>query len=180
MTDTVSPVLEALLAKAEQDSIDCERPYGRVVYSAGNTVAWDNCCGSSDEGGQLWVRLISLLPLPQGGQSTVQQCGVEGVQVRAALGGVRCQHCLKDDDNEDYAPTVAEMLEDARAQGSDAFRLLQSIRTITDVEADGLEWPTWVNWKSWKIEQGLPLGPEGCCGGFEWTFSFNLLLCAGC
>jgi hypothetical protein len=126
------------------------------------------------------VRLISLLPLPQGGPSTVQQCGVEGVQVRAALGGVRCQHCLSDDDDENYAPSVEEMLEDARGQGADAFRLLESIRTLADIEVEENGWHRWVNWKSWKIEQGLPLGPEGCCGGFEWTFSFNLLLCPGC
>lgn len=174
--DTISPVLEALLGKAAQDSIDCERPYGRVVYSAGNTVAWDNCCGSSEEGGQLWVRLISILPQPQASQP----CDITDLQVRAALGGVRCQHCLDDDDVEDFAPSVEEMLEDARAQGADADRLLRSIRTLTDLPVEENPWARRVNWKSLKVEQGLPLGPEGCCGGFEWTFVFRVLMCDGC
>ena len=173
--DVVSPVLEALLEHARQDSVECDRPYGRVVYSAGNTVAWDNCCGTSEEGGQLWVRLISLLPQPQG----AQVCGVTDMQVRAALGGVRCQHCL-DEDDENYAPTESEMLEDAQAQGADAFRLFESIQTLQDLPAESNPWARLVAWKTLKVEQGLPLGPEGCCGGFEWTFTFRILLCPGC
>jgi hypothetical protein len=175
--DTVSPALEALLAKAAQDAVDCGRPYGRVVYHPGNTAIWDNCCGWSEEGGQLWVRLVSLLPLPQGGPSTVQQCGVEGVQVRAALGGVRCQHMLDDDGT---YPTPEEMLEDARAQGADAFRMLDSIRGLSGLNVEENPWHRFLNWKSFKVEQGTPLGHEGGCGGFEWTLSFNVLLCSGC
>jgi len=171
--DTLSPVLEALLAKAEADSEACGAPYGRVVYHPGNTAIWDNCCGSSDEGGQLWVRVVSLLPMPSGAQA----CGITDLQVRAALGGVRCQHTLDDDGK---YPTVEEMLEDARAQGGDAFRLLSSIQTLQDLPAEGNEWARRVNWKSLKVEQGVPLGHEGGCGGFEWTFTLRLLLCPGC
>lgn len=170
--DTLSPVLESLLDKANRALVECEHPVGRVVYVAGNTVAWDNCCGTSDEGGQLWVRVVSLLPMPQGNQP----CDITDLQVRCAVGVVRCQHCL-DEDNENYAPNVEEMLEDARAQGRDADTILRAIRTWLDEDFSAKKF---VNQKSLKVEQGLPLGPEGCCGGWEWTLTFRLLMCGGC
>jgi hypothetical protein len=37
-----------------------------------------------------------------------------------------------------------------------------------------------INPKSLRVEQGLPLGPLGYCGGWEWTLVFRLLMCSGC
>jgi hypothetical protein len=121
--------------------------------------------GANNEGGQVWVRVVSLVPQPAG----AQPCDITDVQVRLGVGVVRCMHCL---DDEADPPTAEEMASDALAMTADADTLLWTIR---DWEKTKFVIP-----KSLKIEQGLPLGPEGCCGGWEWTLTLRLLQCRGC
>jgi hypothetical protein len=168
--DVVGPALRALLAKADDDLRRARRPVGLAVLAPGNNVVWDNCCGDGDGGGQVWARVISVVPLPQGSQA----CDISHVQVRAALGAVRCMHCL---DDEGSPPDPEQMLGDTVAMTKDADSLLGSIRGWS-----GVDWAvpgarprgnSLMNWKSLKVETGLPLGPQGCCGGFEWTLTFD-------
>lgn len=162
MTDVVGPALNLLLDTAEARLVECSRPVGTVTLMPGNTVVWDDCCAG---GGQLWVRLISLVPFPNGSQP----CDVSSLQVRAGIGVVRCMHGLDDDGN---PPTPAAMTGDTLGTTADADLLLQAVQ----------EWspPPSVARKTLVLETGVPLGPEGLCGGFEWTFSFKTLLCKGC
>lgn len=162
MTDTLGPALESLLETAKTALEDCDRPAGLVSLAPGNNVAWDNCCEC--DGGQLWVRVVSALPRPQ----PSQPCDITDVQVRLGLGVVRCMHGLSDEG----FPTVEQMTGDTLAMTQDADILLWAIR---DWELTRFVIP-----KSLLVEQGLPQGPSGFCGGWEWTLSFRLLQCRGC
>ena len=159
--DTLGPVLDDLLSAAEEMLNDCNRPAGLVTLAPGASVAWDNCC---DGGGELWARVVTSLPQPQGSQP----CDITHLQVRVGLGVVRCMAGL----NEEGAPTAAQMTADTLGMTKDADLLLQAIRTW------GL--PDKVVPKSISIEQGTPLGPSGFCGGWEWILTFRLMLCSGC
>lgn len=175
--DTLGPALQALLRKADADLTACERPVNLAVLAPGNNVVWDDCCGDNNDGGQVWVRVISVLPQP----TTSQACDIDSLQVRAAVGVVRCMHCL---DSEGNPPDTTQMEGDTLATTRDADTLMRSIQAwggehweVPGVRQKG---ENFVNWKSLKIEQGLPLGPQGCCGGFEWTLTFSLTMAAGC
>ena len=158
--DTVGFAVEDLLSDAEDALIAKDRPVGLVVFAPGNNVVWDNCCAASDGGGQLWVRVVSVLPQPAG----AQPCDITDLQVRVGLGVVRC---MLGGDEEGF-PTAEEMLEDARGAGRDAEILLTAIRDWAGTQH--------VNLKSLRVEQGLPLGPQGYCGGWEWTLVFRVLM----
>jgi len=163
VVDRVGPALQSLLDAAEAGLNACERPVGLSSVVPGNTVSWDNCCAASEGGGQLWVRLVSLLPQPQGSQP----CDVHALQARVGVGVVRCMHGV----DEEGFPTAAEMTEDTLGMTRDADILLDAIRDWSFPVAPP---------KTLRIEQGLPLGPQGYCGGFEWTLVFQLMLQRGC
>ena len=165
MTDTVGPALESLLEEARLALLACERPAGLVTLAPGNTVVWDNCCDSDEGNGELWTRLISIVPQPQ----PSQPCDITDLQARVGVGVVRCMHGLNDDGD---PPTAEEMTEDTLGMTQDAAILLNAIR-----EWEGTRF---VNLKSLKVESGLPQGPSGYCGGFEWTLTFRVGLCGGC
>jgi hypothetical protein len=164
MTDNVAPAMQSLLDAVNAKLIECERPVGLVTLAPGNTVSWDNCCAASEGGGELWVRLVSLLPQPQQSQT----CDITHYQVRLGVGIVRCMHGV----DEEGFPTAAEMIEDTLGMTRDADIALMAIR--------GWENPVTIPTKTIRVEQGLPLGPQGYCGGFEWTLVFSLLLAGGC
>jgi hypothetical protein len=162
--DTLGPAAQSLLDSVHARLVACERPVGLVSLVPGNTVSWDNCCSASDGGGQLWARIVSALPNPQGGQP----CDITDLQVRMGIGAVRCMHGV----DEEGFPTAEEMTADTLGMTKDADLMLQGIRTWQN--------PVTVPTKTIRVEQGLPLGPAGYCGGWEWTVMFRLLLCAGC
>lgn len=156
--------MQALLDCADEAMQGCDRPKGLVFLSPGNTVAWDNCC-DGPEGGQLWVRLVSMIPQPVASQV----CDIHAVQVRLALGVLQCVHGLTDEG----FPAASDMTQDTLDITKDSMILLNAIRCCQFTRA--------VFMKTLKIEQGLPLGPQGMCGGFEWTLTFQMGLCdAGC
>lgn len=163
--DVLGPALESLLDKANAALVECEKPVNLVTLAPGNTVSWDNCCGENHIGGELWVRVVSIVPQPQ----PSQPCNITDLQVRAAVGVVRCMHGVTD---EGESPTAEQMTGDTLAMTSDADTLLRAIREWETIPA--------VNRKSLKVEQGLPLGPQGYCGGWEWTLTFRIGLCDGC
>lgn len=164
MSDGIGPAIQSLLTAAEAQLDDCERPVGLVSIVPGNTVSWDNCCDASDGGGQLWARVISALPQPQGSQA----CDITDLQVRVGVGVVRCMHGV----DEEGFPTAEEMTSDTLGMTRDADILLNAIRSWDN--------PLTVVTKTIRVEQGVPLGPQGYCGGWEWTLVFRLLLSSGC
>jgi hypothetical protein len=179
VTDTIGPALQNLLALANT-MLDGEgRGVNLVVLAPGNNVVWDDCCPddgddeviSGRRGGQLWVRIVSQVARP----SDSQTCGVTTVQVRAAIGVVRCMHCL---DSEGNPPDPEEMEGDTLKTTQDSDTLLFAIEDWSEQEWDIEGWRQkgnkFVNWKTLNVETGTPLGPQGCCGGFEWTFTFEV------
>ena len=158
--DRVGPVIQSALDSAVQTLTEDGRPVDGVVsMQPGNTVAWDNCC---ENGGTLWARLISLVPKYAKDKTP---CMIS-VQVRFAVGVVRCVHVVDDDGS---GPTEAEMDEDTLQVTKDADALFRSIQ---DNGWDG----TYLFSRSLRIETGTPLGPEGNCAGFEWTASAQVLM----
>lgn len=151
----LGPILIRLLADAQDRMKDNGIEPALVHLSPGNTVAWDNCCD-----GQLWVRVVSLLPMPQGSQP----CDVHALQVRVGLGTLRCVTAIDDDGK---FPTAQEMVADALALSLDGQILLQAIRCF--------DFGPHVGPKTIVLEQGLPLGNDGQCGGWEWTLTFQML-----
>jgi hypothetical protein len=179
VTDTVGPALQALLALAERMLADEDRAVNMSVLAPGNNVVWDDCCPGEDDpdevsgrrGGQLWVRVVSQVARP----SDSQTCGVTTVQVRAAIGVVRCMHCL---DSEGNPPDPEQMEGDTLKTTQDSDTMLFAIEDWRGEEwvVEGWRQPgqRFVNWKSLRVETGTPLGPQGCCGGFEWAFTFDV------
>ena len=155
--DTIGPALESLLSVADEKMVACGQKANLVHLAPGNTVAWDDC-EDCTAGGQMWARLVGVLPQPQ----SSQPCDITDLQVRCALGVIRCVHGL----NDNGFPTAAEMTEDTLKITEDADVLLRAIR-----EWEGTKH---INMKSLTVEQGLPLGPEGFCAGFEWVLVFRI------
>jgi hypothetical protein len=161
VADRLGPAMQSLLDACESALVEGGRRAAHVALAPGNTVSWDNCCDASEGGGQLWARVVSAVPRPQ----PSQPCDLTHLSVRAAVGAVRCMHGV---DEEGY-PTPAEMTGDTLGMTADADLLLRGIRAWAP-PADQ------VPPKTLAVEQGLPLGPQGYCGGWEWTVTFGLLL----
>lgn len=154
--DTVGPVLQDILTAAVTALKDCGRPtVKRKVLMPGSSVVWDDCCN-----GELWVRVTSLAP------TVTNVTEVSDVTVNAGLGIVRCMHGL----DGEGPPTAAQMTNDTLSMTADADALLQALYTFTPGPQT----------RPIVLGTGNPLGPQGLCGGFEWTFSFRQILCIGC
>jgi hypothetical protein len=162
--DTLGPALDSLLAHVEAALKECGRPVGLANLAPGNNVVWDNCCAASDGEGQMWVRVVSSVPQPAG----AQPCDIDDTRVSLAVGAVRCMSGV----DQEGTPSAAEMRADTLGMTQDASILLNAIR----------DWPMTphVLPKSLQLGSGLPLGPSGLCGGWEWNLSFRLRLCRGC
>jgi len=163
--DTLGPALSSLLKKVEAGLDECDRKAGLVTLSPGASVAWDNCCPDNGEGGgQLWVRVISITPQPVGSQP----CDITDLKAQIGVGVIRCMHSL----NTEGSPTAAQMTGDTLAMTKDADISLRAIKIWEGTQH--------INMKTLVVERGASLGPEGGCGGFEWTISFRYQMCAGC
>jgi hypothetical protein len=143
----------------------CGRPACLKSLVPGANLSWDNCCGCEVEGeGQLWVRVISMTPMP----TPSQPADVTDLMVRVGVGVVRCMHGL----TEESTPTAEQMNDDALGMTADADIMLHALKAWTGTQ--------YVIPKSRTIASGTPLGPDGFCGGFEWQYTFRILLCQGC
>ena len=156
MADNVGPVLQDILTAAEAALIACSRPVKLVTLSPGSSVAWDDCCD-----GELWVRLITMTP------NIANVSDITDVTVTAGVGVVRCFNGM---DNDARPPTAAEMTADTLGSLTDADALLGALYNFTPKAET----------RNLTVTTGTPLGPQGYCGGFEWTFTFRQLICPGC
>jgi hypothetical protein len=160
VADRVGPVLQSALA-AVAPAVGIDPGAGQVSLQPGNTAVWDNCCES---GGTLWARLVSLVPK----YSKDKVPCLTHVQIRAAVGWVKCVHVLEGDGD---PPTAEE-------QTSDTLQITGDAQAAFDaLVAHGWDGTHFFS-RSLRLEQGAPQGPEGGCAGFEWTFSGNVLMLA--
>ena len=160
--DTLTPLLHTFLTCAENSLTE---PVGRSFVAPGLEVAFDDCCD-----GQLWVRVVSIVPSPSPGASygsrSVQggACGVLLWEVQLAVGTVRCAATVDDQGN---APPAQNLTLDAELMLQDRADLEEAIRCCMSEQATRLQIIRWD-----------PLGPQGGCVGGEWQFTTILELCA--
>ena len=152
--DVVKEALDSVLAEAVLRLAECSIPVGQVGVVPGTSPAWDAC----DCEGQMWARVVDVTPVVT--KKADGAPSVDFLNVQAALGIIRCQAGLADDGT---PPSSAEM-------DADADRMLKDAAALFDaLIAQGA-----------VITRGAPLGTQGNCGGFEWTFTFAKIPCEGC
>jgi hypothetical protein len=157
-TDVVGPVLSELLVCAAAALPE----HARAALYPGSEVAWDDCCD-----GQVWVRLVSLVPTGSPVQPTgLLPCGVVLWLATVGVGAVRCAHVVNDQGD---APSVAELTADTLGVTADAAALSQAIQCCMTA-VPGVERLSPLRWD--------PLGPSGGCVGGEWLVSMQLPNCA--
>lgn len=154
-------VAQALLDCAEDELAKHDRTPGMVHLAPGRQVAWDNCC----EGGQLWVRVISMHPSGEGvtGSSFPDRvvrdsCAPATWAVQLGVGIVRCVATVNETGE---PPNETQITNDAVNMLDDMELLRRAIvcnfrRGVTHVQRILLD--------SWT-----PQGVDGGCGGGEWT-----------
>jgi hypothetical protein len=142
--DLIHPVLLGMLGCA---ATALHPPPGRALVSPG-PVAWDDCCD-----GQVWVRLVSLAPIP----AATQPCGVTMWQANIAVGVLRCASVL---DDQGVAPPAARITAEAGMVSQDATNLAHAIQCCMCPLAERINISNWVS-----------LGPEGGCVGGEWMLT---------
>lgn len=157
--NTLAPVLASLLCCVEEN---LSEPVGRALVMPGNTVVWDDCCD-----GQLWVRIVSLVGSSAMSTPAKQPC-VPLYQCRVGIGVVRCAHTV---DDHGMAPTPAEMTADSFATYQDSLDVIQAVNCCF-AEQEIVQ--------TLRIEQWLPVGPQGGCVGGEVSITFNVNLCQPC
>lgn len=153
---------EYLLGLVEDRLNEANRPVGVSYVAPGQEVVWDNCC---EGGGQLVIRLISVTPRAQPGQKLRgpnPNCMVTSVIARFGISIIRCISTV-DDRGRSPRPTVINA--EGRKAVDDAWLIMQTI--LCDVD----------NAKA-RVTLGeyIGLGPEGGCGGGEWSVDVDVLL----
>lgn len=168
--DSFGFVLNNLLQCANSQLVADNRATCSVFVAPGLDVAWDNCCGDCNNtpgtlGGQLWSRLIDVVPADDVFNPT---CGYPLLRARIGIGTTRCVHTLGDDAT---IPTDGEKDGDSAQITKDAAAILKAysccMRTSPGITQA-------------RVERYTSLGPEGGCAGGEWIFRMVMDVCAGC
>jgi hypothetical protein len=138
-------------------------PAGRAALYPGGQVAWDQC----DCDGQVWVRLISLVPsggpISERGRNLTTPCGVLMWTATLGVGVVRCVTSL---DSQGNPPTAAELTADTVQMTADLADLAAALQCCLAEQVNKL---TMVRWD--------PLGPDGGCAGGEWQVTVLMSNC---
>lgn len=149
--DPFSQILERALACADAA---LSPPVARAALYPGGQVAWDNC----DCGGQVWVRLISLVPsgnpINNQGRNLTTPCGVLMWTATIGVGVLRCAATVDDVGN---APTAAQLTADTVQMTTDLADLSAALQCCVAPQLNKLSMVRWD-----------PLGPDGGCVGGEW------------
>lgn len=160
MSTQLSAVLLTLKDRVESRLTE---EVGLSSLSPGTETVWDDCCN-----GQLWVRLISMVPLVDANaqRGVPSTAGLLGWSVEVAVGAVRCITSLHEDGT---PPTADEMNADVLAEIQDMVDIRDAL--LCNVQGiPNLSRPRLLNW--------APLGPIGGCSGGEWQFQFLMPYCA--
>ena len=125
---------------------------GRTIVAPGSTVAWDDCCA-----GQLWARVITVVPLYKGTMNGVQ-CPT-GYDFTLGVGVIRCVATV---DDRGRAPSAQQITRDGTAGQRDMREIADVLQSYRPVDALAGRLGTWT-----------PLGPDGGCAGGEWTYQMR-------
>lgn len=157
----IGPVLQHVMEVAEE-ALAHNLPTRRVLVPGG-TVPWDNACG------QLWVRLVRLLPhTPSGRQAGAASaaCRPDYWIATVGVGVIRCVATVND---RGQPPKDSRMTDDALGIWADAEALQCALVGLTIPRTYG---PVTVT--DWS-----PLGPEGGAAGGEWGLTIKVSDCCG-
>lgn len=154
-TDRIGPVLRRIVDSAAATVTPAP---GRVIHHVpGARPTWDQC----DCDGQIWGRIVSMIPGATQARGTAAPCGIIHWTVTLAVGIIRCIHTVDDNGN---IPTPEEIDADGQQMLDDLAALEEAIKCDEDVL-------TMVSW--------VPHLQQGGCSGGEWTFTIRLMNC-GC
>lgn len=151
-----------LLDQIAQATAERVSPNVKRIVVAPGEVAWDDCCE-----GQVWARLVSLIPSGRPfPQTDVDQkgpgCGVILWSGVVGIGVLRCAAVLREDGS---APTPKQIKADAEQQVKD-------LRAIEKMMVCDL--PSMSGFQSMKVVGWTPQGPEGGCVGGEWQIALAI------
>jgi hypothetical protein len=153
-TDLIGPILKTYTAEAVRALNP--KPTRVIEVAPGASVAWDDCCG-----GQVWTRVVQVVPAVGRAGSTQAPCGVLYWVATVALGVVRCAHSLRDDGTAPPAHLISE-------DGQDMLDDLAALQEVVVCHP-----------RTASITGWTPLGPQGGCHGGEWVFTVRFDVC-GC
>jgi hypothetical protein len=168
--DAIGPLLEEFLGLVEPH---LTKPVSRAVLMPGNRVIEDECGDCEGIGGQLHVRLISIVGSSSMANPRLQPCA-QYYQIRVAIGTRRCVHTIDDQGNPPYP---AEMIADVKTMMQDRADIMEAI--VCDI-APLLAERGDTSHKTVRIEDWLPSATGGGCQGGEVTMIFTHILCTEC
>lgn len=143
----LTPLCEALLGDS-RDALG-DAPPSRVLLMPGSEVVWDNCGNR----GQLWVRVVSVVPhYPSGLRTNAMgvKCGPAAWDATIAVGVLRCVSTVDDRGRPPKALTMTKEMTQILDDASKISGVLVEAEEITEITV-------------WN-----PLGPEGGLAGGEW------------
>lgn len=150
----IEHIIAPIIAEAEKALNPTPGRIMRLV--PGEAAEWDDCCE-----GQLWGRLVAVQPISDQQRQANRPCPITGYVATLELGVIRCVHTV-DDNGHAPAPKEIEM---------DGLQTVRDMETLANVLACA---------DVRSINQWLPLGASGGCGGGMWLFTVRLDNCANC
>lgn len=128
---------------------------GKQFVLAGAEPPWDQC----DCDGQVWVRLVQIVPAIGVRKANGQPCNVLHWETTLAIGVIRC---VAQPATSGKLPSGAKMTLDGHQFAADIANLTQAI--VCDPLTAG------------SVIAG-PIGPQGTCAGSEVAFAVRLKAC---
>jgi hypothetical protein len=167
-TDYITPVLYGMLDSVVAHFKASGRPGFCRAALVGGEAAWDDCCDCGTGDGQVYVRLVSMLPLDEESTWNLDHnCG-PAFNLTVAVGVLRCVPGL---DGEGNIPTAEAETAAAVGVHRDAVSSRAAIDCLWAERDDTDDYA--YRWTGWTA-----LGYEGYCGGGEHTFDVQIGPCA--
>jgi hypothetical protein len=158
------PVVQALIAALVEEYVDSELEAPAWAGSLPGALA--TLDGSTECGGQTWVRISSAFPsvdFPTADGTRAQARGTWGYRPAFVLevGTVRCVS-VESDEEENEAPTPAQTLEETRVQLADMAAMRRAICKVMKEQG-----------RAFVLGNYAPYGPQGAIAGGTWSPTFE-------
>ena len=143
----MNALAELLYGIAEQAATAVTPTPTRIVVSPGDVETWDDCCD-----GMVWLRVDSLVATGNRGD-----CGPAFTDLTLELGVLRCETGSSDSGE----PPTSEQI---NADTSQVYDDMDAVRYVLGCEVTGA-----------KLDQWVPVGPQGGCIGGKWIFRLRVV-----